>query len=230
MRVLGGGLVGVGALLAIIVSAWGRSGFYASQAPVLGFLALAALASLGIGLGMLRYRKSSMPSAQDARSSIAARAFAPAPPARLVGAPAAAPPPPAAPPEAGAPIAPATSVTSELDEATRDRPARTTAWVLLLPDHTEIPIADALVVGRQPVSSDGGPTAAVPSPEVSKSHVRFRVVDGQLRVRDLDTTNGTVIVHGDETEEQASTVAETVIDDGDRLEIGSYAMRVQQRP
>ena len=101
--------------------------------------------------------------------------------------------------------------------------------MLLLPDHTEIPVADALVVGRQPVSSDGGPTAAVPSPEVSKSHVRFRVVDGQLRVRDLDTTNGTIIVHGDETEEHASAVAETVIDDGDRLEIGSYAMRVQRR-
>lgn len=228
MRALGGLLVGVGVLLAIIASAWGRSGFYVSQAPILGVLALVALASLGIGLGMLRYQKSSMPTAQDARSSIAARAFAPSPPARLVGAPAA-PPSPAAPPAAAAPIAPATSVTSELDEATRDRPARTTAWVLLLPDHTEIPVADALVVGRQPVSSDGGPTAAVPSPEVSKSHVRFRVVDGQLRVRDLDTTNGTIIVHGDETEEHASAVAETVIDDGDRLEIGSYAMRVQRR-
>jgi pSer/pThr/pTyr-binding forkhead associated (FHA) protein len=55
------------------------------------------------------------------------------------------------------------------------------------------------------------------------------VVGGQLRVRDLDTTNGTIIVHCDDTEERASAITETVIDDGDRLEIGSYAIQVKRR-
>ncbi len=217
MRALGGLFIAVGVLLAIIAGAWGRSGFYVSQAPILGVLGIAALICLGIGLGMLRYQKTSIPSAQDARSSIAARAFSAAPPARERAPSSAAIIPVAIPP-----------IISEVDEATRDRPPRTTEWVLLLPDHSEIPVADALVIGRQPVSSDGGPTAAVPSPEVSKSHARFHVVGGQLRVRDLDTTNGTVIVHCDDTEERASAISETVIDDGDRLEIGSYAMRVRR--
>ncbi len=229
MRALGGLLVGIGLLLGIIASVWGRSGYYDSQAPILLALALVALACLGAGLGMLRYRTTSMPTAQDARSSLAARAFAAAAAAPSVpAAPVALAAPVAAPLPAAEPlVAPATD---ELDDVTRDRPARTTEWVLQLPDRTEIAIADALIVGRQPLSSDGGPTAAVPSPEVSKSHARFRVVGDQLMVRDLDSTNGTVIVHRDDSEEPASSLTETVICDGDRLEIGSYSMQVWHRP
>jgi hypothetical protein len=210
MRALGGVFVGVGAIVALIAGGWGRSGFYVSQAPILVALAVAALICLGIGAGMLRYQKTSVSSVQDSRTAVAARAFA-TPTATKV-----------------ARIAPAAPVTLEIDEVTRDRPARTTDWVLVLPDHTEIPVADALVIGRQPLSADGGPAAAVPSPEVSKSHARFRVVDDQLQVRDLDSTNGTMIVHPDDSEQAVSSAAETVICDGDRLEIGSYVLQVRR--
>lgn len=213
MRAAGAALLAVGLVLALIAGVWGRSGFYAEQAPILLLLALAGLGSLGAGLGMLRYQRASLPTAGETVSSIFGRAVAAS-----------------APPVAG-PSAPVVKARdSSVDEATRDRPPRTSDWVLRLPDGTDLPIADALVIGRQPVSSDRGPTAAVPSPEVSKSHARFQIVGGQLLVRDLDTTNGTVIVRSDETEERASSTVETPIGDGDRLEIGSYVLTVERRP
>jgi pSer/pThr/pTyr-binding forkhead associated (FHA) protein len=52
---------------------------------------------------------------------------------------------------------------------------------------------------------------------------------GSLGVRDLDSTNGTIVVHPDETEERVSSLAETALAPGDRLEIGSYALEVQLR-
>lgn len=236
MRALGGLFIGIGCVLALIAVVWGRSGYYLSQAPVLVLLAIGGLICLGIGAGILRYQKAGFVSSADTRAALTERAFA-TPAAAVVT-------PEAAPLVATSVVAPlvASSATASsapvaapetsdtLDEATRDRPPRTTDWVLVLPDATVLPIADALVIGRQPVSSDGGPTAAVPSPEVSKSHARFSIVEGQLRVRDLDTTNGTVIVHPDDSEERAASFDETPLLNGDRLEIGSYSLEVEHRP
>lgn len=235
MRGVGALFIVAGAVLALIAGVWGRSGYYVSQAPVLGALAVGALICLGIGAGLLRYQKTSIVSAREAKDSFPERAFARPPTPAAVSASDSVPVPtlPASPPLLPEP--PTDSSTPPIDvsipdEITRDRPPRTTEWLLLLPDGTSLAIADALVVGRQPVSSDGGPTAAVPSAEVSKSHARFSIAGGELRVRDLDTTNGTVIVHHNDTEERASSVAEMVLVPGDRLEIGSYVLVVERRP
>ena len=236
MRAIGGLFIGVGGVLALIAVIWGRSGYYLSEAPILLGLAVSSLICLGIGAGALRYQKGGFDSSADTRATLADRAFAI--PSKTVVSPGA---PPLVATPAGSP--PAASIAREstaaveapeawgtLDEVTRDRPPRTSDWVLVLPDATVLPIADALVIGRQPVSNDLGPTAAVPSAEVSKSHARFSIVEGQLLVRDLETTNGIVIVHPDNTEERASSFDETPLHNGDRLEIGSYSLEVERRP
>ena len=236
MRAIGGLFIGVGCVLALIAVIWGRSGYYLSEAPILLGLAVSSLICLGIGAGALRYQKGGFDSSADTRATLADRAFAipsktfvspGAPP--LVAIPAGSPPAASIAPESPAAFA-APEAWGTLDEVTRDRPPRTSDWVLVLPDATVLPIADALVIGRQPVSNDLGPTAAVPSAEVSKSHARFSIVEGQLLVRDLETTNGIVIVHPDNTEERASSFDETPLHNGDRLEIGSYSLEVERRP
>ncbi|MET4705799.1 hypothetical protein ABIB54_003305 [Frigoribacterium sp. UYMn621] len=236
MRAIGGLFIGVGCVLALIAVIWGRSGYYLSEAPILLGLAVSSLICLGVGAGALRYQKAGFDSNTDARATLADRAFAipsktvvsqGAPP--LVATPAGSPPAASVAPELTAAVE-ATEGWETVDEVTRDRPPRTSDWVLVLPDATVLPIADALIIGRQPVSHDLGPTAAVPSAEVSKSHARFSIVAGQLRVRDLETTNGTVIVHPDNTEERASSFDETPLHSGDRLEIGSYSLGVERRP
>ena len=231
MRAAGALLIGLGAVFALIAAVWGRGGYYPSQAPILFLLAVGALICLGAGAAMLRYQKSGFTAGSHSLSTVAQRAFAaPAPVVQPEAAPEVAAagsvvPPIIVPPIVVQPIARPDAI----DEKTRDRALPTSDWVLLLPDGTTLPVADALVIGRQPVSSDGGPTAAVPSAQVSKSQARFRISDGQLGVRDLDSTNGTVIVRLDETEERVSSVAETMIQPGDRLEIGSYVLEVQRR-
>jgi hypothetical protein len=234
MRALGGLFLVVGLVLAVIAGAWGRSGFYVSQAPILFVLAVGALICLGAGAAMLRYRRSGFDSGTRAQATLTDRVLAhaatdpaSAPPV-AVPASAAADPSPVDP----APVARLASIAAPpatVDEATRDRSPRVGDWVLILPDATVLPITDGLVIGRQPVSSDGESAAAVPSLEVSKSHARFGIVQGQLRVRDLDTTNGTVVVHPDGSEESVSPRSETPLGRGDRLEIGSYALQVELR-
>lgn len=236
MRAIGGLFIGVGCVLALIAVIWGRSGYYLSEAPILLGLAVSSLICLGIGAGALRYQKGGFDSSADTRATLADRAFAipsktvvsPGAPL-LVATPAGSPPAASIAPESTAAVE-APEAWGTLDEVTRDRPPRTSDWVLVLPDATVLPIADALVIGRQPVSNDLGPTAAVPSAEVSKSHARFSIVEGQLLVRDLETTNGIVIVHPDNTEERASSFDETPLHNGDRLEIGSYSLEVERRP
>lgn len=229
MRALGGFFLVVGLVLAVIAGVWGRSGFYASQAPILFVLAVGALICLGAGAAMLRYRRSGFDSGTHAQATVTdrvlARAATPEATAPLITAaittPAAA--------AAVAPVTPVVAPPQAIDEATRDRSPRVGDWVLILPDATVLPITDGLVIGRQPVSSDGESAAAVPSLEVSKSHARFGIVHGQLAVRDLDTTNGTVVVHPDGSEESVSPRSETPLGRGDRLEIGSYALEVELR-
>lgn len=99
-------------------------------------------------------------------------------------------------------------------------------WTLTLPDGNELEAAPQIVVGRRPWNSDPEATqtyyVVTPSPhrEISGKHVEFTVVGDQLRARDMDSTNGTVIstpnsaprlLHGGET---------TLLQVGDTLDLG----------
>lgn len=72
-------------------------------------------------------------------------------------------------------------------------------WTLRLPDGNELEAAPQIVVGRRPWRSSPDETQTyyivAPSPhrEISSKHVEFTVVSGELRARDLESTNGTVV-------------------------------------
>lgn len=70
------------------------------------------------------------------------------------------------------------------------------SWQLLLPDGTVVPIAAAIVVGRNPVPPSTAPSAEPVSLQdqwlsVSKTHALLEVRDDTLWVTDLCSTNGT---------------------------------------
>jgi hypothetical protein len=213
MKAIGGVVIGVGTVLVLIAAVWGRSGYYLSEAPILLLLALGGLACVGIGLALYRSTPSNSTVEPEASESVATRAFA-----ALQKAPAAVVLP------LGHEFVP-----EMLDEKTRERPDRTSQWVLVLPDASTLAITDALVIGRQPVSQDGGAIAELPSDQVSRSHARFSMRGELLTVRDLGSTNGTVIVHPDGSEESADSMADSLLGVTDRLELGSYVMRVERR-
>jgi len=99
-------------------------------------------------------------------------------------------------------------------------------WVLTLPDGSEVEASLPIVIGRRQVlmNPDGSSVVNLlaPSPrrEISSSHLELAVVDGELRGRDLDSANGTVVhtdsrpprlLHGGRT---------TSLRSGDILDIG----------
>jgi len=213
MKAIGGVVIGVGTVLVLIAAVWGRSGYYLSEAPILLLLALGGLACVGIGLALYRSTPSNSTVEPEASESVATRAFA-----ALQKAPATVVLP------LGQEFVP-----KMLDETTLERPDRTSQWVLVLPDASTLAITDALVIGRQPVSEDGGAIAELPSDQVSRSHARFSLRGELLTVRDLGSTNGTVIVRTDGSEESADSMADSLLGVTDRLELGSYVMRVERR-
>lgn len=213
MKAIGGVVIGIGTVLILIAAIWGRSGYYLSEAPILLLLALGGLACAGIGLALYRSTPSNSSVEPEASESVATRALA-----ALQKAPAAVVLP------LGQEFVP-----EMIDERTRERPDPTSQWVLVLPDDSTLPITDALVIGRQPVSHDGGAIAELPSDQVSRSHARFSLRGELLSVRDLSSTNGTVIVHPDGNEESAGSMTDSLLGVTDRLELGSYVMRVERR-
>lgn len=72
-------------------------------------------------------------------------------------------------------------------------------WGVRLPDGNELDAATPIVIGRRPwgPGADEEPAVhvAAPSPrrEISGVHVELAVVDGELRARDLNSTNGTIV-------------------------------------
>lgn len=84
----------------------------------------------------------------------------------------------------------------------RNRPA----WVLELPDGTELPLEDNVVVGRKPEPIDGSAALAVPdlTRTLSKSHVRLMREGERWLVEDLGSTNGLVLLNEDGSESELS--------------------------
>jgi diguanylate cyclase (GGDEF)-like protein len=75
-------------------------------------------------------------------------------------------------------------------------------------------VAGDMIVGRAPDSS-----VALLDSEVSRHHARLRLVEGQVEVADLDSTNGTR-VNGDLLH------APVLLQAGDRLEVGGHVFKL----
>lgn len=77
-------------------------------------------------------------------------------------------------------------------------------WVLVLPDGTEYPVEDDVVIGRKPELTGGAAILAVPDSTrtLSKSHVRLTRDGERWLVEDLGSTNGLVLLNEDGTESE----------------------------
>lgn len=104
--------------------------------------------------------------------------------------------------------------------------SREPAWTLKLPDGNELDAAPQIVVGRRPWRSDPDETqtyyVVAPSPqrEISGKHVEFTVVGGELHARDLDSTNGTLLMSPHQAPRLLHGGADAVLEVGDVLDLG----------
>jgi hypothetical protein len=64
---------------------------------------------------------------------------------------------------------------------------------LVLDDGSAVAVANRLVIGRSPIRDVDTDILTVAGPQVSRSHAIVETTGWQLRIRDLDSTNGTFI-------------------------------------
>jgi hypothetical protein len=104
--------------------------------------------------------------------------------------------------------------------------AATRALVLRLPDGSELEPSTPVVVGRRPWRTTPEETSTfyvlAPSPrrEISGTHLELQVVDGELLARDLDSTNGTLVLTPAQAPRLLHEGRSTALRDGDVLDLG----------
>jgi len=120
-----------------------------------------------------------------------------------------------------APAPAATPVRIDLAQA-----AETRALVLRLPDGSELEPSTPVVVGRRPWRTTPEETSTfyvlAPSPnrEISGTHLELQVVDGELLARDLDSTNGTLVLTPAQAPRLLHEGRSTALRAGDILDLG----------
>jgi hypothetical protein len=104
--------------------------------------------------------------------------------------------------------------------------AATRALVLRLPDGSELEPSTPVVVGRRPWRTTPEETTTfyvlAPSPrrEISGTHLELQVVDGELLARDLDSTNGTLVLTPAQAPRLLHEGRSTALRAGDILDLG----------
>lgn len=102
----------------------------------------------------------------------------------------------------------------------------TPRWTLRLPDGNELDAESTIVLGRKPSKgNDVDPLVqrvAVPSPkrQISGSHLELALVDGALVARDLDSTNGTIVLTPARAPRLLHDGRTTALQTGDILDLG----------
>lgn len=163
------------------------------------------------------------------------------PPPVLPPAPVSSPIPEPAPAQPTSPSPPATGVpfsVAELElpddvDATRmAAPRRPASWSIVLPDGTQHSVNTSAVIGRAPDPHAYGVSLGISVGEaqksVSKSHAIVEVVGSALRVRDLGSVNGVVVVRPDGSDAEATTATWIDLSDGDELELGELVLQVRR--
>lgn len=103
---------------------------------------------------------------------------------------------------------------------------RPVTWTLRLPDGNELEAGSSIVVGRRPWRSDPDETSTyyivAPSPlrEISSKHLEFSVVGDALVARDLESTNGTLILAPNKPPRLLTDGRTVTLDSGDTLDLG----------
>jgi hypothetical protein len=111
-------------------------------------------------------------------------------------------------------------------------PPRASSWRLALPGGAApVRVTSSVLVGRNPAASDDWPDATLLTVDdltssVSKTHALLEIDGGALWVHDLNSTNGSFVVVGDEVVE-VSPGTRSAVPDGADLELGEYVMRIE---
>ncbi|MBX3099317.1 MAG: FHA domain-containing protein [Salinibacterium sp.] len=99
-------------------------------------------------------------------------------------------------------------------------------WVLRLPDGNELEAEGTIVIGRKSWESAIDESlikhVSAPSPkrQISGSHLELALVDGELVARDLDSTNGTIVLTPEHPPRLLHGGSTTSLQAGDILDIG----------
>lgn len=126
------------------------------------------------------------------------------------------------------------SVRVDLDEWVDDQGSP--RWILRLPDGNELDAEGTIVIGRrswqQEIDENLIKHVSVPSPkrQISGSHLELALVDGELVARDLDSTNGTIVMTPERPPRLLHGGRTTSLQTGDILDLGeSFRIVVSNR-
>ncbi|CAN5495507.1 hypothetical protein BH10ACT4_BH10ACT4_00030 [soil metagenome] len=127
--------------------------------------------------------------------------------------------------------APAASASAEeaVDETRASLPRRDspTAWSVVLPTGQSVPVASAVIVGRDPVANASWPAAVLlpaldPAKSLSKTHALLEIDGGILWVHDLDSTNGVFVAAPGVDVVQVDPGTRVMVPDGTEVELGEF--------
>jgi len=121
-------------------------------------------------------------------------------------------------------------------ELTIDPSGAHTGWVLRLPDGHELSADGTIVIGRaawdDETDGDEIKHVSVPSPQrqISGAHLELALVGGELVARDLDSTNGTIVLTPERAPRLLHRGDTTSLQAGDILDLGeSFRIVVSNR-
>ncbi|MDM4763707.1 FHA domain-containing protein [Galbitalea sp. SE-J8] len=123
----------------------------------------------------------------------------------------------------------APSTLDEDDEATVLAPRRP-AWALVTPAGERVPVRQAVVIGRAPTAAGGALAVALldPTRSVSKTHALLTPLGDAMRIQDLGSTNGTIVVEADGVEIELGDGQHVEVGAGVRLELGEYVLGLER--
>lgn len=109
---------------------------------------------------------------------------------------------------------------------------RRTSVAIRLDTGAAITIAGPTVLGRNPASPAGSPPCAVhaiddPEMSVSKTHLWLAVIDGELMIEDLGSSNGTVVVDASGARREALPGTRVAVPAGATVTIGDRSFRIE---
>jgi hypothetical protein len=129
---------------------------------------------------------------------------------------------------------PASVPPEESDDETRASVPRRdspTSWSVVLPTGQSLPVASAVIIGRDPVANASWPAAVLlpaldPAKSLSKTHALLEIDGGILWVHDLDSTNGVFVAAPGVDVVQVDPGTRVMVPDGAEVELGEFIVTV----
>jgi hypothetical protein len=205
MKSTGRAVFAFGAVLVAIMAIWGWVGFYASSVPVMLLLGGGGIALMAVG--------SRMHKDKEPNKAVRWQPASVAPPAS-----------PAAPSDGdgSSTLGQATSIQEA--EKLIDTPAEFAPWVLVGRNGARYQLTSNTLVGRDPGDFAHAITLTDADSSVSKVHALVTISGNTVRVRDMGSTNGTVVVTPEGIEIECEQHQGTAVSAGSTLELGNCAL------